>query len=294
MGLGYIDPSLKDAGATKVECPDAQTMILTTDDPSTRILQTYIPILPRHIWGKDTYKTLGEAKFDPPADGSGLVGSGPYLAAEWKTGEFVRFVRNPNYWGPKGAADEVVLQFFKNGDTMVQALKAGELDYARGVNADQFNQLKSEAGITTVVGTANGWTEVGFNTYVTGTGKTTRAGARPRRRSSTRPSGMPSATRSTSRPCSTGSSAATARSARRTCRRCSASGTSRPRPSARSTSRPPGRSSTQPATSSMARAIGSTRRASRSTSCWSCRTPTTPIPRSPSSSRTGGARSGSR
>lgn len=176
VGLGYIDPSLKDAGATKVECPDPQTMIVTTDDPSTRILQTYIPILPKHIWGKETYQTLGEAKFDPPADGSGLVGTGPYLAAEWKTGEFVRFVRNPNYWGPKGAADEVVLQFFKNGDTMVQALKAGELDYARGVNADQFNQLKSEAGITTVVGTANGWTEFGFNTYGTGTGKTIEGG----------------------------------------------------------------------------------------------------------------------
>ncbi len=176
VGLGYIDPSLKDAGATKVECPDPLTMTITTDDPSTRILQTYIPILPRHIWGKETYKTLGEAKFDPPADGSGLVGTGPYLAAEWKTGEFVRFVRNPNYWGPKGAADEVVLQFFKNGDTMVQALKAGELDYARGVNADQFNQLKSESGITTVVGTANGWTEFGFNTYGTGTGKTIEGG----------------------------------------------------------------------------------------------------------------------
>lgn len=176
VGLGYIDPALKDAGATKVECPNPQTMIITTDDPSTRILQTYIPILPKHIWGKETYKTLGEAKFDPPADGSGLVGTGPYLAAEWKTGEFVRFVRNPNYWGPKGAADEVVIQFFKNGDTMVQALKAGELDYARGVNSDQFNQLKSASDIKTVVGTANGWTEFGFNTYGTGTGKTIKGG----------------------------------------------------------------------------------------------------------------------
>lgn len=176
VGLGYIDPSLKDAGATKVECPDPQTMIITTDDPSTRILQTYIPILPKHIWGKETYKTLGDAKFDPPADGSGLVATGPYLAAEWKTGEYVRFVRNPNYWGPRGAADEVFIQFFKNGDTMVQALKAGELDYARGVNSDQFNQLKSEADIKTVVGTANGWTELGFNTYGTGTGKTIKGG----------------------------------------------------------------------------------------------------------------------
>ena len=40
-------------------------------------------------------------------------------------------MRNPNYWGNKGFADEVVLQFFPDdADTMVQALKAGELDYA--------------------------------------------------------------------------------------------------------------------------------------------------------------------
>ena len=51
-------------------------------------------------------------------------------------------MRNPNYWGTQGAADEVVIQFFyKNADTMVQALKAGELDYARGPNPDQLKAL---------------------------------------------------------------------------------------------------------------------------------------------------------
>lgn len=167
VGLGYIDPGLKDAGATKVECPDPTTMIVYTEDASTRILQTYIPILPKHIWGTETYKTLGDAKFDAP-----LVGTGPYQVAEWKTGEFARFTRNPSYWGSQGAADEIVIQFFKNNDTMVQALRAGEIDYARGVNADQLNQLKGQADIETVVGTSNGWTELGFNAYGTGTGKT--------------------------------------------------------------------------------------------------------------------------
>jgi peptide/nickel transport system substrate-binding protein len=167
VGLGYIDPSLKDAGATKVECPDATTMVMYTTDASDRILQTYIPILPKHILGTETYKTLGDAKFDAP-----LVGTGPYQVAEWKTGEYVRFTRNLSYWGKQGAADEIVIQFFKNNDTMVQALKAGEIDYARGLNSDQLNQIKTVPDIQTVVGTSNGWTELGFNTYGTGTGKT--------------------------------------------------------------------------------------------------------------------------
>lgn len=171
VGLGYIDPALTDAGVSKVECPDATTMILTTDDTSQRILQTYIPILPKHIWGKETYKTLGDAKFDAP-----LVGTGPYMAVEWKSGQYVHFVRNPNYWGKKGAADEVFIVLFKTADSMVQAFKNGDLDYIRGATADQFNQLKTDPNIKTVVGTSNGWTEFGFNTYGTGTGKTIKGG----------------------------------------------------------------------------------------------------------------------
>ncbi|MGZ8514585.1 MAG: ABC transporter substrate-binding protein [Candidatus Limnocylindrales bacterium] len=171
IGLGYLDPNLKDAGVTKVECPDDQTLIAYTTDQSDRIFQVYLPIIPQHIWGKYDYKTIADQKFDAP-----LVGTGPYTLAEWKTGQFMRFVRNPNYWGTQGFADEVVIQIFSSVDTMVQALKSGDLDYAHDVNADQLKALKNETDITTVVGSANGWTQLAFNTYGTGTGKTIKGG----------------------------------------------------------------------------------------------------------------------
>jgi peptide/nickel transport system substrate-binding protein len=164
LGLGYLDPSLTDAGVTKVECPDDQTMKVYTEDTSDRVFQSYMPIIPKHIWGQYDYKTIVDQKFDAP-----LVGTGPYTLAEWKTGEYLRFVRNPNYWGTQAYPDEVVIQVFGGTDTMVQALKAGEIDYARGVNADQLNQLKTEADVQTVAGTANGWTQLAFNSYGTGT-----------------------------------------------------------------------------------------------------------------------------
>jgi ABC-type dipeptide transport system, periplasmic component len=167
LGAGYLDPGLDDAAVTKVECPDASTMIATTDDSSDRILQTYLPIIPKHIWGKETYKTIGDAKFEPT-----LVGTGPYQAVEWQTGQFIRFQRNPNYWGTQAYPDEIDIQVFKTSDSMVQALKAGEIDYAHGPNAEQLNALKSDPNIQTVVGSANGWTQLAFNTYGTGTGKT--------------------------------------------------------------------------------------------------------------------------
>ena len=171
LGAGYIDPGLADAGVTKVDCPDATTMIATTDDASNRILQTYLPIIPKHIWSKETSSTIGDATFTGP-----LVGTGPYQAVEWQTGQFIRFQRNPNYWGTQGYADEVDIVVYKTTDSMVQALKAGELDYAHGVNADQLNALQTDANIKTVAGAANGWTQMAFNTYGTGTDKTIAGG----------------------------------------------------------------------------------------------------------------------
>jgi len=171
IGAGYLDPGLKDAGVTKVECPDDATMIAYTTDASDRILQVYLPIIPKHIWGAMDYKAIGDAKFEAP-----LVGTGPYTLAEWKTSQYARFVRNPNYWGRQGAADEVIIQFFKGADTMVQALKAGEIDYARSPNSDQLKALQSEPNIKTVVGSANGWTQLAFNGYGASNGKTIKDG----------------------------------------------------------------------------------------------------------------------
>lgn len=171
LGAGYLDPGLDNAKVTKVECPDDSTMIAYTDDPSDRVLQTYMPIIPQHIWGDETYETIGDASFEAP-----LVGTGPYTAAEWQTGQFVRFVRNEHYWGTQAYPDEIVIQFYKSADPMIQALKSGEIDYARGGNSDQFDDLKSDPNIQTVAGAANGWTQLAFNTYGTGTGKTIKGG----------------------------------------------------------------------------------------------------------------------
>jgi peptide/nickel transport system substrate-binding protein len=168
IGAGYLDPNVKDAGVTKVECPDPSTFIAYTTDQSDRIFQIYVPILPKHVYGDVDYVKMADEKFDAP-----LVGTGPYQLVEWQTGQFARFVRNPNYWGPQGFEDEVVIRFFPdNVDGMFQALKNGEIDYAHNVNADQFKQLQSDPLFGAVDGKANGWTQLAFNTYGTGTGKT--------------------------------------------------------------------------------------------------------------------------
>jgi peptide/nickel transport system substrate-binding protein len=166
IGQGYLEPYLVEAASmTAVSAPDPQTLVVDTEIPNPLILQAYVPILPKHIWGSHSIEEIGDPeaagyfKNDPP-----VVGTGPYQAVEWTPGEFIRFARNPNYWGEQGAADEVIIQHFASGDTMVQALKTGDIDYVRGVLPDQFNALKTEPDIATVEGVANGYTELSFNT----------------------------------------------------------------------------------------------------------------------------------
>ena len=87
-------------------------------------------------------------------------------------------MQNPNYWGPKGAAEEVVLQFYASADTMVQALKGGDLDYAIGINADQLDNLKTDPEMAVVNGMTNGWTMLNINSYnkdIPGGGASTKA-----------------------------------------------------------------------------------------------------------------------
>ncbi|MFL5725500.1 MAG: ABC transporter substrate-binding protein [Chloroflexota bacterium] len=166
MGQGYLEPYLTDAASvTAVSAPDPQTLVVEQETPNTLILQAYVPILPKHIWSKYTLEQIGNPEGagyfkNEPA----VVGTGPYQATEWVPGDHITFTRNANYWGKQGAADEVIIQHFSSADTMVQALKTGEIDYVRGVLADQFNALKNEPNVKVVEGAANGYSELAFNT----------------------------------------------------------------------------------------------------------------------------------
>lgn len=165
VGSGYLEPYVMNAGLASVECTDPQTLVAKTEFPTTLLTQAYVPILPKHIWSKYSLEQISDTTIsgyfgnEPP-----VVGSGPYVAVEFKPGEFVRMARNPNYWGTPGVPEEIVFQQFTGSETMVQALKNGELDYVRGTGADLFDSLKTEPNVRLAEGYANGYTYLSFNT----------------------------------------------------------------------------------------------------------------------------------
>jgi peptide/nickel transport system substrate-binding protein len=165
VGSGYLEPYLKNAGLKSVECTDEFTLVATTEFPTTLLTQAYVPILPKHIWSKYTQEQIGNAEAEGFFKNEPVVvGTGPYVAVDWEPGQFIKFKRNDSYWGQRGVPDEIIYQTFSGSDTMVQALKSGELDYVRGVGADQFDALKNEPDITAAEGFSNGYTYLSFNT----------------------------------------------------------------------------------------------------------------------------------
>ncbi|HEX5591579.1 MAG TPA: ABC transporter substrate-binding protein [Candidatus Limnocylindrales bacterium] len=164
LGAGYLEPYLLNAGLTAVSAPDPETLVVETAFPNTLLLQAYMPILPKHIWSSYTIDDIANYSDTPFLNEPPVVGTGPYQAVEWQAGEFIRFARNPNYWGDEGAAEEVIILTFESSDTMVQALTTGQVDYVRGVQPAQFDALANEPDIETVEGISNGYSEIAFNT----------------------------------------------------------------------------------------------------------------------------------
>jgi peptide/nickel transport system substrate-binding protein len=85
--------------------------------------------------------------YTPYNRGSETVGTGPFKFAEWKAGEYIRVVRNDDYWrGPEyPAIDEVVWTFIPDSNTRLNAMKARQFDYARlePVHAEEVAELEA-------------------------------------------------------------------------------------------------------------------------------------------------------
>jgi peptide/nickel transport system substrate-binding protein len=150
------------ASITSVTSPDDTTVVMKVKEPTPVMLHPWVYILPEHVWKSISQKQVKHFANEPGSDG--IVGSGPFVVKEHKTGQFIRLARNPNYWGPKPKIDELVFRVFQNKDSMAQALRRGEIDFAEDLSANIFNSLKGAQGITTKAAIGPNFDELSFNT----------------------------------------------------------------------------------------------------------------------------------
>jgi peptide/nickel transport system substrate-binding protein len=149
------------ANVTSVEAPDDTTVVMTVRKPTPVMLHPSLPILPKHVWEEIDGKEVSDYRNEPGPDG--IVGSGPFVLTEYRKGQFIRLRANQDYWGGAPKVDELVFRVFNNQDSMAQALKRGEIDFADSLEANIFDALEGSDGIETVPAEYSGFNEIAFN-----------------------------------------------------------------------------------------------------------------------------------
>jgi peptide/nickel transport system substrate-binding protein len=148
----------------EVQALDDHTIQFHTKQPTSlysgEVAYMYDYILPKHIWSDPSIVGDRPKQYDNVPN----VGSGPFIIKEFKTGEYVRMVRNPYWTGPKPYVDEIIYRIFKNEDALAEALKRGEIDLAYFSSPSIFNDLKTQPNIQTMNGTIPSFSEIGMNT----------------------------------------------------------------------------------------------------------------------------------
>jgi peptide/nickel transport system substrate-binding protein len=145
----------------RITAPNPTTVVLKLDKPNAVLPLLPIPIIPEHIWKNVSEKEVKTYSNEPP----NVVGSGPFRIIEGKaSGSLYRFVPNPHYWGGVSHIDSLVFRVYNAEDTVVEALKKGEIDFAEGISPLQVKALKSSSGITAQMGDSPGFDEIAFNT----------------------------------------------------------------------------------------------------------------------------------
>ncbi len=148
---------------TSASATDATTVVMKIKTPSPVMYHLDVYILPEHIWSKISEKAV-ENYSNEPTPGHPIVGTGPFMLTQVVKGQFVRLDRNPYYWGPTPHIDHLVFRLFSNQDSMAQALKRGEIDFADNLDPGVFNALKGQRNITTLDAAYAGFNLIGMNT----------------------------------------------------------------------------------------------------------------------------------
>jgi peptide/nickel transport system substrate-binding protein len=149
-----------------IEATDDNTVVATYNHPSGTALFDLglTPILPPQVW--EQYAT-GDGKGlktfpNEPQDGAPLVGGGPFVLTEYRKSDIALFETNPRYYGAKPHIDGFGLQFFRDEDAMVTALKTDQLDAINEIPPTSVDTLKS-SGMQVYVGDALALRDFIFN-----------------------------------------------------------------------------------------------------------------------------------
>ena len=105
-----------------VEALDPRTVRARFSKPSPDFLEAWrVPILPRHLAGRDPDLLTGEYSRHP-------VGCGPFRFVRYLPDQQIVLEANDDYWDGRPSIDRLIMKIYRDQRTAYQALLAGELD----------------------------------------------------------------------------------------------------------------------------------------------------------------------
>ena len=125
-----------------VETPDDKTVVINMKSPQAPNPGAEIPIVPKHVWEKIKNPA------DYPND-KNLVGSGPFVLTDYKASQRINLTANKNFWRGEPKIGGLQYIYYTNSDAQVQALRAGDVDFATQLSTTQFDALQNAQNVTT-------------------------------------------------------------------------------------------------------------------------------------------------
>jgi peptide/nickel transport system substrate-binding protein len=111
-----------------------------------------IPIVPEHVWKQYVPDPNNATQLQNYQDYP-VVSSGPYTVTNYVQGQYIQLSANPNYFyaNKRGQVQNIVIQFFKDSNSAVAALEAGQIDaVAPFITSVEANDLQSNYPSITV------------------------------------------------------------------------------------------------------------------------------------------------
>jgi peptide/nickel transport system substrate-binding protein len=130
-----------------IKATDPNTLVATYTKPSgTALFDLGLTmILPPQVWQQYATGDGRAIKQFPntPENGQPLVGGGPFVMTEYKKDDIALFQKNPNWYGTPPHIDGFGLQFYRDEDAMVTALKTDQLDAINEIPPTSVETLKA-------------------------------------------------------------------------------------------------------------------------------------------------------
>lgn len=144
---------------SEIEIVDDYTLIFHLDHPYPALFQAtfaQIYILPEHIWGS-AEGALENIPVDTP------IGSGPFKWGEWRPGESIYLIANPDHFNPP-QIDGLIQVIYANPDAIFLGLVNGDIHmHDRRLLPTQIGELEQYDFLTRVEQDDFGVYYVGFN-----------------------------------------------------------------------------------------------------------------------------------